>query len=249
MAAPIARAASAGPPGGAREPGYEPPILVERLRAANIFSLTVSGLHKAGDLYGPGSLSTTFNVPGGATVDQIKGIIEQAGECSPANTAWCLTSIWLGFSRPEGLVEERTMFMKVTEGNSVFDATAPNGLQISKDEPLLWWMNKYDEYHGVTTAIPMKTEVQWTRDSLKVDNLTIRCHRTLRVPDTDEASHLPPVCCLYHRDFPLRPTVFPGHGPFPSFPCVPAWFESPCGDERTRRVHHGMNHTKFWCTS
>jgi hypothetical protein len=75
VAAPIARAASAGSPGGAREPGYEPPILVGRLRAANVFSLTVSGLHKAGDLYGPGSLSTTFSVPGGATVDhwQIKG--------------------------------------------------------------------------------------------------------------------------------------------------------------------------------
>lgn len=62
------------------------------------------------------------------------------------------------------------MFIKVSEGNLVFDATAPNGLQISKDEPLLWWMNKYDEYHGVTTTIPMKTEVQWTRDSLKVDH-------------------------------------------------------------------------------
>lgn len=86
------------------------------------------------------------------------------------------------------------MFLKVTEGDSVFDATAPEGLQISKDEPLLWWMDRYDEYHGITAPTPMKTEIEWARNLLKVDNLSIRCHRTLRVPDTGDASQLPPVC-------------------------------------------------------
>ena len=98
-----------------------------------------------------------------------------------------------GYQRPAQLVEDDQVTLLVTDGDSVFDATAPGGLQISKDEPLLWWVNKYEEYHGITAPIPMKTEVKWARESLKVDDLTIRCHRTLRVPDGDESSELPPV--------------------------------------------------------
>ncbi|KAJ3545755.1 hypothetical protein NMY22_g2313 [Coprinellus aureogranulatus] len=156
--------------------GVEPEVLVDKLRSSNHFALTVSGLHKSGEQYGPGSLEATFNdIPGAATIDQIKSIIEKRG-----------------YQCPEGLVEERIMFIKVTDGDSAFDAMAPDGLKISKDEPLMWWMNRYDEYHGIIAPTPMKTEVEWTRDSLKVDELTIRCHRTLRVPDGEEVSELPP---------------------------------------------------------
>lgn len=75
----------------------------------------------------------------------------------------------------------------------MYDATVLGGLQISHDEPLLWWMNKYEEYHGASTQIPMKTEVAWRRDELVVANVTIKCHRTYRVPDQEESSELPPV--------------------------------------------------------
>lgn len=84
------------------------------------------------------------------------------------------------------------MDITVTKAASVYDATAPGGLQISQNEPLLWWMNKYEEYHGFVTAIPMQTNVSWTRDSLETGGLTIKCHRTLRVQDKG-TSDLPPV--------------------------------------------------------
>ncbi|TEB27289.1 hypothetical protein FA13DRAFT_1816431 [Coprinellus micaceus] len=150
-------------------------ILIEKLRSANTFPLTVLDLNKAGDLYGRGFLEATFWVPGGAHLDQIKDIIERAG-----------------YQRPAQLIEDKTLFLKVTEGDSAFDATEPQGLQISQDEPLLWWMDRYNEYHGITAPIPMKTDVEWTRESLKVDDLTIRFHRTLRVPDAGGTSELPP---------------------------------------------------------
>ena len=85
------------------------------------------------------------------------------------------------------------MPLTVTEGDSVFDATSPGGLEISKNEPLLWWKDKYDEYHGTSAPVPMKSEIEWTQDSVIIDNVKISCHRTLRVPEGDEISELPPV--------------------------------------------------------
>ncbi|KAJ3545748.1 hypothetical protein NMY22_g2314 [Coprinellus aureogranulatus] len=201
----------------------EPKLLVDKLRSANLFTLTVSGLHPSGEQYGPGSLEAKFDIPGGATVDQIKDIIEQSG-----------------YQRPEGLIEDRTMFIKVTNGDSVFDAMAPGGLQISKDEPLLWWMNRYDEYHGITAPIPMKTEVEWTRDSLKVDNLTIHCHRTLRVPDSGEVSQLPPdmgafpIFPIAHLGSRLVPKDMKKRGGFimPMFRREALWISFECGYQR-----------------
>jgi hypothetical protein len=153
---------------------------------------------------------------------------------------FCLTYVRAGYQRPTGLVEDRTMFLKVTEGDSVFDATAPEGLQISKDEPLLWWMNRYDEYHGITMPTPMKTKVEWTRNLLKVQNLSIRCHRTLRVPDTGNASHLPPVC-LQRINVNWEANRLPGHGHFPILSRVSAWVEGPRGYAEAGRLHHGKN--------
>lgn len=122
------------------------------------------------------------------------------------------------------------MILKVTEGDSVFDATAPGGLQISQNEPLLWWSNRYDEYHGISAPIPMRTEVDWTRNSLEVDYLTIACHRTLRVPDSNEANQLPPVrptdALRVARNQFLTPIIaLPGYGLLPTIPCRSTWIK------------------------
>lgn len=95
---------------------------------------------------------------------------------------------------PESLIEQEDLKILVTDNKSVYDGTSPGSLQISQDEPLLWWMNKYDEYHGRSTPVPMHTEVRWRSNALEVGNLTVACHRTLRVPDqAGGPSNLPPV--------------------------------------------------------
>ncbi|KAH6902474.1 hypothetical protein BKA70DRAFT_1520857 [Coprinopsis sp. MPI-PUGE-AT-0042] len=153
--------------------------LANRLITQNMVTVTTKGLHKKSDgeePYGQGAHEATFRVPGTANVEHIKKVIVEAG-----------------YHRPENFEEDDTIRLTATDGDSVFDATAPGGLQVNKKEPLLWWMNKYEEYHGKATPIPMKTEVEWHKDSLQIGDLTTRCHRTLRVPDGDNTSDLPPV--------------------------------------------------------
>ncbi|KAJ3533245.1 hypothetical protein NMY22_g7417 [Coprinellus aureogranulatus] len=217
--------------------GGGPKVLVDSLRSSNHFTVTISGLQKFDQRYGPRSLDATFRIPGGATVDQILSIIQQNGKESPHLH----------------LIEDDTMFIKVADGNSVFDAVAPGGLQISKYEPLMWWMNRYDEYHGITSPTPMKTEVEWTRKSLKVDNLTIRCHRTLRVPENGEDSQLPPDMGA----FPIFPVAHLGprvpeemkrHGGFimPMFRREALWVSLECWDRYPAvKLSVGGEHTSW----
>jgi hypothetical protein len=117
-------------------------------------------------------------------------------------------SVLQGYLRPTKFEEDDAICFRFTQGVSVFDATVPGGLQINKNEPLLWWMNKYEEYHGKPTEIPLRTEVVWREDTLQVGEVAIRCHRTLRVPDSGKASYLPPVRPLPTADENLSLSVF-----------------------------------------
>ncbi|TFK29558.1 hypothetical protein FA15DRAFT_610192 [Coprinopsis marcescibilis] len=156
----------------------ERPVLFDKLASVNTVPLTIYGLTKSSA--SDETFSKTFMVKANAKVKDVYNVVAEAG-----------------FNRPAHFLEETTLPITVTEGTSVYDASAPGGLQISKTEPLLWWKDKYDEYHGSLSGdkiLPMKTEVRWNSDTISVAEVDIKCHRTLRVPDSDDegASSLPP---------------------------------------------------------
>ncbi|KAF8148063.1 hypothetical protein B0H34DRAFT_803183 [Crassisporium funariophilum] len=98
-----------------------------------------------------------------------------------------------GYECP-GELKEEELAITVTSGTSVYDATAPGGLQVSQSIPLLHWWNKYRAHHGLAPATTPSHSIAKLAD----DNQTITAagvqflfHRTLRVSDEGEISKLP----------------------------------------------------------
>ncbi|TFK29557.1 hypothetical protein FA15DRAFT_700142 [Coprinopsis marcescibilis] len=158
--------------------------LVNKLKAVSTLPLNISGLKR--DLDQDETYSETLVLKCDAKIPDVVHAIIKAG-----------------YLPPDEFEEDNVIGpITVTDGDSVYDATATGGLQISRSEPLMWWRNKYDEYHDLSPQdIPMKTELSWNRESVSVGDLQISFHRTLRVPDNESANALPP-----------------GLGKFPLFP-------------------------------
>jgi len=110
----------------------------------------------------------------------------------------------IDYSLPDELLEEDIPPITITEDLSTYDASAPDGLQIARTVPLLWWWNKYQGYHGLAHATtPGHTIARINSDgsSIHAGGVTFRFHRTLRVPDSIENNNLPPSL----GTFPLLP--------------------------------------------
>lgn len=102
-----------------------------------------------------------------------------------------------GFFVPRDLNEESKLQITVTEGDSVYDAAVPGGLQVNRSEPLLWWWNKYTTYHGLipattpgVTIVNLKSSWRTRVIGVSTNNVFVSFHRTLRVPDAG-VNHLP----------------------------------------------------------
>ncbi|TFK29554.1 hypothetical protein FA15DRAFT_752670 [Coprinopsis marcescibilis] len=148
--------------------------IVDKLKSVSSLPIQVSGLKRPA---GNETYSETFVLKSDAKYTDVSHAVMKAG-----------------YVPPDEFEEDNIVGpITVADGDSVYDAKAPGGLQISKSEPLMWWRNKYDEYHNLAPReIPMKTDLSWNRESVTIDKLEISFHRTLRVPDNESKNALPP---------------------------------------------------------
>ncbi|KAH8795262.1 hypothetical protein DL96DRAFT_1647430, partial [Flagelloscypha sp. PMI_526] len=104
------------------------------------------------------------------------------------------------FEVPDLLSETEEMRLTIVEGESTFDASAPEGLCISQHEPLRAWWSKYCDYHGVKFKKgdsfddkrgAIASTPGCTRAELVDEGMAF--HRTFRVPDSEKVTQsLPP---------------------------------------------------------
>jgi len=67
---------------------------------------------------------------------------------------------------------------------------------VERSEPLLWWWNKYEAYHGLAharTTGQTVAEVEPNGKGIELGEIKFQFHRTLRVPDSMEKNKLPLV--------------------------------------------------------
>ncbi|KAH8798083.1 hypothetical protein DL96DRAFT_1639877 [Flagelloscypha sp. PMI_526] len=114
-----------------------------------------------------------------------------------------------GFEVPDLLSETEEMRLTIVEGESTFDASAPEGLCISQHEPLRAWWSRYCDYHGVKfkkgdsfddkrgaiASTPGCTRAELVDEGMAVlvAGVKLEFHRTFRVPDSEKVTQsLPP---------------------------------------------------------
>ncbi|KAJ7215918.1 hypothetical protein GGX14DRAFT_518352 [Mycena pura] len=123
---------------------------------------------------------TISNVSVGANYTEVLEAIRQAGYVTPAD----LTG--------------EAMMITVSDIDE-FDATTSGGLKISRNTRILTWWSKYCEYHGIaprttprhTLADLAESDLKGHTTAIQAGGVTIRFHRTLRVPDNLDVNPLP----------------------------------------------------------
>ncbi|ORY74784.1 hypothetical protein BCR35DRAFT_343890 [Leucosporidium creatinivorum] len=167
-------------------------VLVHGLRARPLSDLVVE-LETAQDEAEQAGAETIqeFVLPAGSTVGDLMNEIKNSGSWTDVDT-----------TKPKKLIVEPVEVAVSDSATSNYDDSAAGGLTISKNTTLLGYYNSWLEKKGLKGRHEeSKSAATIDKKGIKVGDVSVDFHRTLRVPDDGEVHLLPPSL----GTFPLKP--------------------------------------------